>query len=81
MSTAPVRWNLLVSPLVDASVREFLAAEGQTRESELSRFVEEAVRERIFDLTAKAIKEQNAGRSADEIDEIVEEALLWARRQ
>jgi hypothetical protein len=80
MSTTTTRWNLVVSDTTDASLRQFLASEGGGKKGDLSRFVEEAVKERIYDLTAQAIKRENASRTPAEIDEIVEEALAWARR-
>ena len=80
MSTTTTRWNLVVYDTTDASLRQFLASEGGGKKGDLSRFVEEAVKERIYDLTAQAIKRENASRTPAEIDEIVEEALAWARR-
>ena len=65
----------------DKSLRQFLANEGGGRKGDLSRFVEETVKERIYDLTAQAIKQENASRTPEEIDEIVEEALAWARQK
>jgi phosphate uptake regulator len=78
MATNHVEWNLRVSPAVDASLREFLADEGTGAGEAVDRFVEEAVRERIFEMTAKAINQQNAGRSAEEIERIADEAVRWA---
>lgn len=80
MATNPTRWNLVVSSETDISLRQFLASQGGGRKGDLSRFVEEAVKERIYDLTALAIKQANASRTPEEIDEMVEEALAWARR-
>jgi hypothetical protein len=80
MSTTSTRWNLVVSSNTDTSLRQFLASESGGKKGDLSRFVEEAVKERIYDLTAQAIKQENASRTPEEIDEIVEEALAWARR-
>ncbi len=74
------RWNLKVSRNTDADLRQVLASQGRGRKSELSRFVEEAVQARIFEVTAEAAQQQNAHRSADEIGEMVDEALEWARR-
>lgn len=74
------RWNLIVSRATDDVLRQFLASQGRGRKGELSRFVEEAVRARIFELTAEEAKQQNADLSADEIAFIVDEALEWARR-
>lgn len=74
------RWNLIVSRTTDDALRQFLAGQGRGRKGELSRFVEEAVQARIFELTAEEAKQQNAHLSAEEIGDIVEEALGWARR-
>jgi hypothetical protein len=80
VSTNPTRWSLVVSSDTDKSLRQFLAAEGGGKKGDLSKFVEEAVKARIFDLTAQAIKQNNALKTPEEIEEIVEEALAWARR-
>ena len=74
------RWNLIVSRATDDALRQFLASQGRGRKGELSRFVEDAVRTRIFDLTAEEAKQQNADLSADVIAAAVDEALEWARR-
>lgn len=74
------RWNLIVSRTTDDALRQFLASQGRGRKGELSRFVEEAVRARIFELTAEEAKQQNAKLTAEGITEIVDEALEWARR-
>jgi hypothetical protein len=74
------RWNLIVSRSTDDALRQFLAGQGRGRKGELSRFVEEAVQARIFELTAEDAKRQNAHLAADEVAGIVDEALEWARR-
>jgi hypothetical protein len=74
------RWNLIVSRATDDALRQFLASQGRGRKGELSRFVEEAVRARIFELTAEETKQNNAHLLADEISDIVDEAFEWARR-
>ena len=74
------RWNLVVSRDTDDALRQFLAGQGRGRKNELSRFVEEAVQARIFELTAEGAKGRNANLPADEIASIVDEALEWARR-
>ena len=50
------------------------------RKGDLSRFIEDAVRERLFEQTAGMIKEDNANYSPEQIDSAIEEALNWARR-
>lgn len=78
--SASARWNLVVSRDTDDALRQFLASQGRGRKGELSRFVEEAVQARIFELTAEDAKQKNADLPADEIARIVDEALEWARR-
>jgi hypothetical protein len=79
MSTATTRWNLVVSKETDKSLRQFLADEGGGKKGDLSRFVEEAVNKRIFEMAARAAKKQNAGVDPEELDAAIEESLAWAR--
>jgi hypothetical protein len=81
MATSQTRWNLVVSIETDTSLRQFLADNGGGRKGDLSKFVEEAVQERIFEMTVHAIKQQNASKSPEEIDELVEASLVWARQR
>lgn len=74
-----VRWNIAVSPDTDQSLRMFLASQGGGRKGDLSRFIEEAVRAHILELTAEQAKAANAGVSEHDLTAIVQEALQWAR--
>jgi hypothetical protein len=74
------RWNLIVSRRTDDALRQFLANQGRGRKGELSRFVEEAVQARILELAAEQAKTQNAGLPPDAIEDVIDEALEWARR-
>jgi hypothetical protein len=74
------RWNLVVSQSTDDALRQFLASQGRGRKGELSRFVEEAVRARILELTAEQAKAQNTDVPPDAIEDAIDEALGWARR-
>lgn len=78
MGTA-IRWNIAVSPETDQAVRMLLVSQGGGRKGDLSRFIEEAVRQRVFDETARDIKAQNADLSAEEVEAAVADALAWAR--
>ncbi len=75
-----IRWNVAVSAETDQALRVFLASRGQGRKGDLSRFIEDAVRERVFNETARAIKEQNMDFTPDEIELAVAEALAWSRK-
>jgi len=77
MST--VRWNIAVSPDTDQSVRMYLAGQGGGRKGDLSRFIEEAVRAHILELSAEQAKAANADVNEADLTSIVAEALEWAR--
>ena len=78
---ATTRWNLAVSTETDQSLRLFLARQGGGRKGDLSRFVEEAVRSHILELSAEEAKTANADVSETELAAMVDEALDWARSQ
>ena len=73
------RWNVAVSTDTDRSLRMFLASQGGGRKGDLSRFVEEAVRAHILELSAEQAKIANANVSEEDVTSMVDEALQWAR--
>ena len=73
-SPSPSRWSLSISPETDASLREYLGAQGM-KKGDLSRFVEDAVRWRMLDNTVQAIKLRNAERSDDDLQAQIDAAL------
>lgn len=77
--TASIRWNIAVSAETDQAVRMLLASRGGGRKGDLSRFIEDAVRQRVFEETARQIKASNADYSAEEIDAAIAEALDWSK--
>ena len=79
MNTA--RWNLVVSADIDKSLRMFLASQGGGRKGDLSRFIEEAVRAHILELSAEQVKVANANVSETDLTSMVDEALQWARKR
>jgi hypothetical protein len=79
MATTATRWNLVVSTETDQALRQHLAENGGGRKGDLSKFVEDAVRQRIFRETARAAQEQNKEVPQEAIDQAIEEALAWAR--
>jgi hypothetical protein len=76
-----VRWNIAVSNDTDQALRLFLAGQGGGRKGDLSRFVEEAVRAHIFELTANQAKSANVKINEADLSAIVEEAVDWARNR
>ena len=78
---ASTRWNIAVSAETDQALRMFLASQGGGRKGDLSRFVEEAVRAHLLELSAEDAKAANAGVSEADLAAMVDEALDWAKAQ
>ena len=74
-----VRWNIAVSPELDQSVRMFLAARGGGRKGDLSRFIEEAVRAYLLERAVEEAKTAASGMGEAELNELIDEAVQWAR--
>lgn len=74
----PARWSLSVSQETDASLREYLGAQGM-KKGDLSRFVEDAVRWRLFDSTVQSIKARNADQDAAAMQALIDQALQAVR--
>ena len=75
-----VRWNVSVSAATDQSLRLFLASRGGGRKGDLSRFIEEAVKAHILELTAEQAKAANTDIGEGDLNAMVEEALQWSRK-
>ena len=65
-----VRWNITIPEVTDRTVRAFLRRNGG-KKGDLSRFVDEAVRSRVFELTIQQVKDRNTGHAQQEILELV----------
>ena len=72
------RWNLSISEQADRAVRTFLARTGG-KKGDLSRFVDEAVRRRVLDLTVRQIKDRNAQQDQQAILDLIDEEVDAAR--
>ena len=72
------RWNLSISEQTDRTVRSFLARTGG-KKGDLSRFVDEAVRRRVLDLTVRQIKDRNAGQDQQALLDLIDEEVDAAR--
>jgi hypothetical protein len=81
MAGTATRWNLVVTTDTDSELRQFLTSEGGGRKGDLSKFVEEAVKARIFELRVRRAKAENEIFPAEAIDDAVREALAWARKR
>ncbi len=75
---ADVRWNLKVSRETDLSLRTFLGARGM-KKGDLSKFVEEAVRWRIFDRTVQEIKARNSDTDPEELQDLIDATVREVR--
>lgn len=73
-----IRWNIAVSADTDQSLRMFLASQGGGRKGDLSRFIEEAVKAHILELSAEQVKANNAAVSESDLNMMVDEAVQWA---
>jgi uncharacterized membrane protein YccC len=78
-TTNSTRWNLVISQDTNIAVRSFLAVKG-FKKGDLSSFVEEAVRWRVFDQT---LTEARSGIDAmpDEAQTMLDEALAAVRAE
>ena len=74
-----IRWNIVVSQDTDQSVRMLLASQGGGRKGDLSRFIEEAVRAHILELSAAQAKAANIEVDEADLSSMVAEAVSWAR--
>ena len=72
------RWNLSISEETDRAVRTFLARNGG-KKGDLSRFVDEAVRRRVFDLTVSQVKQRNAGLEQREVLGLIDDEVSASR--
>ena len=68
------RWYLSISEQTDRAVRTFLARTGG-KKGDLSRFVDEAVRRRVLELTVRQIKDRNARQDQQAILDLVDEEV------
>jgi hypothetical protein len=80
MQEQAVRWNIKVSKETDLSLRTFLGAQGM-KKGDLSKFIEDAVRWRVFHRTVQDIKSRNANNNPEELQRIVDEAVREVRTE
>jgi hypothetical protein len=69
-----VRWNIKVSKETDLTLRTYLGAQGM-KKGDLSKFIEEAVRWRIFHQTVQEAREAFADVPPDELQKMIDEAV------
>ena len=69
-----VRWNIKVSKETDLTLRTFLGSHGM-KKGDLSKFIEEAVRWRVFHRTVQDLKTRNAGTDPEELQSLIDDAV------
>lgn len=72
------RWNLSIPEETDRAVRTFLARNGG-KKGDLSRFVDEAVRRRVLELTVSRVKERNSRYDQQDLLDLIDEEVDAAR--
>ncbi len=78
MNQDSARWTVTVTKETDAALRAFLGARGM-RKGDLSKFIEDAVRWRMFDRTVQDLRARNADRTADELQAMIDEVCADVR--
>lgn len=73
------RWTVTVSKETDIALRSFLAQRG-LKKGDLSRFIEEAVKWRVFDQTLAETREKFADLPSDDLQDLIDEATASVRR-
>lgn len=72
------RWTISIPEKTDRAVRTYIARKGG-KKGDLSKFVDQAVRGKIFDETVRQIKTRNAKFDQDEMLKMIDEAVDWSR--
>jgi Ribbon-helix-helix domain len=75
-----IRWTVKVSKDTDVAVRTFLAQRG-LKKGDLSKFIEDAVRWRVYDETVRETRAQNANLPPEEIEAAIDEAVAAVRAE
>lgn len=74
------RLTLSITRETESALHEFLAAQGM-RQGDISGFVEDAVRWRLFDRTVQAIKTRHADSHGEELQAAIDDACAVVRRE
>ena len=73
-----VRWNIKVSKETDLALRMFLGSEA-TKRGARSKFIEEAVRWRVFNRTVQDIKARNRRTDQEKLQTLIDETVRKVR--
>lgn len=75
-----IRWTVKVSKDTDVAVRTFLAQRG-LKKGDLSKFIEDAVRWRVYDETVRETRAKNADVPPAQIEAAITEAIAAVRAE
>jgi ribbon-helix-helix protein len=75
-----VRWNIKVSKETDLTLRTFLGSQGM-KKGDLSKFIEEAVKWRLFDQTVSEVREAFADVPPDKLQKMIDRAVSEVRKE
>ncbi|MGH9689227.1 MAG: ribbon-helix-helix domain-containing protein [Candidatus Acidiferrales bacterium] len=75
-----IRWTIKVSKETDLTLRTYLGSHGM-KKGDLSKFVEEAVRWRVFNRAIQDIKTRNAGADPDQLQALIDDAVAEVREE
>jgi hypothetical protein len=75
-----VRWNLKVSKETDLALRTYLGSHGM-KKGALSKFIEDAVRWRVFHQTVQEMKARNADTDPDELQSLIDQTVREVRAE
>ena len=78
--TEAIRWTIKVSKETDLSLRTMLGAQGM-KKGDLSKFVEDAVRWRMFDRHVQAVRNSVRDVPAAELQATIDEAVREVRKE
>jgi hypothetical protein len=79
-SEGMTRWTVMVSKKTDIALRSFLAQRG-LKKGDLSKFIEEAVKWRVFDQTLAETREKFADLAPEELQALIDEATASVRQE
>ena len=79
-SDGMTRWTVMVSKTTDVTLRSFLAQRG-LKKGDLSKFIEEAVKWRVFDQTLAETREKFADLPQEDLQALIDEATASVRQE
>jgi hypothetical protein len=74
-----MRWTVTVSKDTDIAVRSLLAQRG-LKKGDLSKFIEDAVKWRVFDQTTTEVRETFADLAPESLQDLIDEAAESVRK-